>query len=90
MHLTTMPRVGEILNGLTVGALMIDQQTGQPYALLVSHVRPDGELERLRLFSMGIVSREERKHRLKHCHAFLLLSQANPHLNAGCNKSGVR
>lgn len=45
MHLTTMPRVGEIIDGLTVGALMIDQQTGQPYALLVSPARPDDDLE---------------------------------------------
>ena len=45
MNLTTMPRVGEIIDGLTVGALMIDQQTGLPYALLVSHVRPGDELE---------------------------------------------
>lgn len=45
MHLSTMPRVGEIIDGLTVGALMIDQQTGQPYALMVSQVRPDGELD---------------------------------------------
>lgn len=45
MNLTTMPRVGEIIDGLTVGALMIDQRTGQPYALMVSPVRPDDELD---------------------------------------------
>lgn len=45
MHLTTMPRVGKIIDGLTVGALMIDQQTGQPYALLVSPARPGDELD---------------------------------------------
>jgi len=43
MHLSTMPRVGEIIDGLTVGALMIDQQTGQPYALMVGPVRHDLE-----------------------------------------------
>ena len=42
---TQTPQIGQLIDGLTVGALMIDQQTGQPYALLVSHVRPDGELE---------------------------------------------
>ncbi len=45
MKLTNMPRVGKIIDGLTVGALMIDQQTGQPYALLVSPARPGDELE---------------------------------------------
>ena len=45
MKLTNMPHVGEIIDGLTAGALMIDQQTGQPYALMVSQVRPDGELD---------------------------------------------
>lgn len=40
MILTNMPRVGEIIDGLTVGALMIDQKTGQPYALMVSNIRP--------------------------------------------------
>ena len=43
--LTNIPRVGEIIDGLTVGALMIDQRTGQPYALMVSPVRPDDELD---------------------------------------------
>lgn len=45
MNLTTMPRVGEIIDGLTVGALMIDQQTGLPYALLVSPARPASLLD---------------------------------------------
>ena len=36
---------GLTLGTLTVGALMIDPQTGQPYALLVSPARPDAELE---------------------------------------------
>ena len=45
MKLTNMPRVGEIIDGLTVGALMIDQQTGQPYALLVNRARPGNDLE---------------------------------------------
>lgn len=42
---TQTPQIGQLINGLTVGALMIDQQTGQPYALMVSHVRPDDDLE---------------------------------------------
>ena len=42
---TQTPQIGQLIDGLTVGALMIDQQTGQPYALLVSPARPDAELE---------------------------------------------
>ena len=42
---TQTPQIGQPIDGLTVGALMIDQQTGQPYALLVSPARPDDDLE---------------------------------------------
>ena len=42
---TQTPQIGQLIDGLTVGALMIDQQTGLPYALLVSPVRPDDDLE---------------------------------------------
>lgn len=42
---TQTPQIGQLIDGLTVGALMIDQQTGQPYALLVSQARPDDDLE---------------------------------------------
>ena len=45
MHIATTPRVGEIIDGLTVGALMIDQRTGQPYALLVNPARPESLLD---------------------------------------------
>lgn len=43
-------QIGQLIDGLalgtlTVGALMIDQQTGQPYVLLVSRARPDDDLE---------------------------------------------
>lgn len=42
---TQTPQIGQLIDGLTVGALIIDQQTGQPYALMVSPVRPDDELD---------------------------------------------
>ncbi|MEE9928552.1 hypothetical protein [Microvirgula aerodenitrificans] len=42
---TQTPQIGQLINGLTVGALMIDQQTCQPYVLLVSRARPDDDLE---------------------------------------------
>ena len=44
MVFTNMPQVGGLKAGLVVGATMIDQQTGQPYALLVSPARPDNNL----------------------------------------------
>lgn len=38
-------QIGQIIDGLTVGAMMIDQETYQPYALLVSPARHDDDLE---------------------------------------------
>lgn len=39
------PKIGQIIDGLTVGALMVDQQTGQPYALLVSPIRSANDMD---------------------------------------------